>query len=104
MNSRVPSMKQMVVQKRHTFAAGLKNERESRRIIFFKIKSMITKKSMMKQMMTVICSATLAACGSSSSSSPAESTSASSAATSTESGTPDYSSEDPPQHPHLPVG
>src|SRR5699024_1098008 len=31
---------------------------------FFKIKSMITKKSMMKQMMTVICSATLAACGS----------------------------------------
>ena len=64
MNSRVPSMKQMVVQKRHTFAAGLKNERESRRIIFFKIKSMITKKSMMKQMMTVICSATLAACGS----------------------------------------
>lgn len=34
MNSRVPSMKQMVVQKRHTFAAGLKNERESRRIIF----------------------------------------------------------------------
>ena len=26
MNSRVPSMKQMVVQKRHTFAAGLKNE------------------------------------------------------------------------------
>ena len=24
MNSRVPSMKQMVVQKRHTFAAGLK--------------------------------------------------------------------------------
>ena len=63
MNSRVPSMKQMVVQKRHTFAAGLKNERESRRIIF-KIKSMITKKSMMKQMMTVICSATLAACGS----------------------------------------
>ena len=62
MNSRVPSMKQMVVQKRHTFAAGLKNERESRRIIF--LKSMITKKSMMKQMMTVICSATLAACGS----------------------------------------
>lgn len=44
MNSRVPSMKQMVVQKRHTFAAGLKNERESRRIIFFKIKSMITKR------------------------------------------------------------
>ena len=36
MNSRVPSMKQMVVQKRHTFAAGLKNERESRRIIFLK--------------------------------------------------------------------
>lgn len=38
MNSRVPSMKQMVVQKRHTFAAGLKNERESRRIIFYKKK------------------------------------------------------------------
>lgn len=37
MNSRVPSMKQMVVQKRHTFAAGLKNERESRRIIFYLI-------------------------------------------------------------------
>ena len=36
MNSRVPSMKQMVVQKRHTFAAGLKNERESRRIIFLR--------------------------------------------------------------------
>ena len=64
MNSRVPPMKQKVVQKRHTFAAGLKNKSYSRRIIFFKIKSMITKKSMMKQMMTVICSATLAACGS----------------------------------------
>ena len=38
MNSRVPSMKQMVVQKRHTFAAGLKNERESRRIIFLRPK------------------------------------------------------------------
>jgi len=37
MNSRVPSMKQMVVQKRHTFAAGLKNERESRRIIFLRL-------------------------------------------------------------------
>lgn len=27
MNSRVPPMKQKVVQKRHTFAAGLKNKR-----------------------------------------------------------------------------
>ena len=36
MNSRVPSMKQKVVEKRHTFAAGLKNERESRRIIFLR--------------------------------------------------------------------
>lgn len=63
MNSRVPSMKQMVVQKRHTFAAGLKMK-EKADVLFFKIKSMITKKSMMKQMMTVICSATLAACGS----------------------------------------
>ena len=36
MNSRVPSIKQMVVEKRHTIAAGVKNERESRRIIFLR--------------------------------------------------------------------
>ncbi len=34
MNSRVPSMKQMVVQKRHTFAAGLKNEKKAD-VLFF---------------------------------------------------------------------
>ena len=44
MNSRVPSMKQMVVQKRHTFAAGLKNEREKPNVYFFKIKSYDNKK------------------------------------------------------------
>ncbi len=43
--------------KRHTFAAGLKMK-EKADVLFFKIKSMITKKSMMKQMMTVICSNT----------------------------------------------
>lgn len=43
MNSRVPSMKQMVVQKRHTFAAGLKMK-EKADVLFFKIKSMITKR------------------------------------------------------------
>ena len=61
MNSRVLPMKQMIVQKRHTFAAGLKKMKPT---YYFMIKSMITKKSMMKQMMTVICSATLAACSS----------------------------------------
>ena len=42
----------------------LKKRKRKPTYYFFKIKSMITKKSMMKQMMTVICSATLAACGS----------------------------------------
>ena len=32
MNSRVPPMKQKVVQKRHTFAAGLKNKAD---VLFF---------------------------------------------------------------------
>lgn len=50
MNSRVPSMKQMVVQKRHTFAAGLKNERESRRIIFF-VQKITPKKAKNSRMM-----------------------------------------------------
>ena len=56
MNNYVRSMKQTIVQKRHTFAPTYKTQ-------FFKIKSMITKKSMMKQMITVICGATLTACG-----------------------------------------
>lgn len=51
-------MKQVIVQKRHTFAADIR-----KRSFLFKDCSMITKKRLTKQMMTLICSVTLAACG-----------------------------------------